>query len=173
MRAPVRPSERWLYRRGARQLAALAAALQRAGGNPGIRRATDAYDAGKLLNERPQRMLDLVAAIVLARDGLRALADKTPAPCPPCLVNPLHGPGPHAIDRFRFSKESVPYTKVPACAVCATMRELDWQVLMVVDGDGWFRPYCQIDEFWSKTGFGAFESDFPRRVLGHLGVDRR
>lgn len=172
VRAPVRPSEHWLYRRGALQLAALAAALQRAGVNRGTRRAADAYDAGQLLSESRPGMLDLVAAIVLARDGLRALRDKTPAPSPPCFVNPLHGPGRDVIGRYNFRFHQPPsHNRVPACTICARRRMVDSRVLWVPDGGGRPRPYFVIVGFWTRTGFGAFEPDFPRRVLEHLGVD--
>ncbi len=70
VRAPTQPTQSWLRRHGARQRAALAAALRRAEGNSGFRRAADACDAAALLTERPQGVLELVAAIVLARDGL-------------------------------------------------------------------------------------------------------
>jgi len=172
VRAPVRPSERWLYRRGVLQLAALAAALQRAGVNQGIRRAADAYDAGQLLSESRQGMLDLVAAIVLARDGLRALRDKTSTPSPPCFVNPLHGPCRYVIGRYNFHLHQPPsHNRVPACAACARRHFVDSRVLWVPDDGGRFRPYFMIVGFWTRTGFGAFEPDFPRRVLAHLGVD--
>jgi hypothetical protein len=172
VRAPVRPSENWLYRRGVRQLAALAAALQRAGVNQGIRRAADAYDAGQLLNESRQGMLDLVAAIVLARDGLRALTDETSTPSPPCFVNPLHGPSSRVIGRYKFRFHEPPsHNRVPACAACARRRSVDSRVLWVPNDGGRFRPYFLIMGFWTRTGFGAFEPDFPRRVLEHLGVD--
>jgi len=170
--APVQPSEHWLYRRGARQLAALAAALEHAGVNRGARRAADAYDAGQLLNERRQDMLELVAAIVLARDGLRALADKTSTPSPPCFVNPLHGPCSKVIERSKF-REFPPqsHSKVPACAACARRHDVGMRVLRLPDRDGQLLPYFRIWGFWTRTGFGAFEPDFPRRVLQHLGVD--
>jgi hypothetical protein len=172
VRAPVRPSERWLYRRGASQLAALADALQRAGVNRGIRRAADAYDAGQLLNESRQDRLDLVAAIVLARDGLQALRDETPTPSPPCFVNPLHGPCRDVIGRYNFRLHQPPsHNRVPACETCARRRFVDERVLCVPDGGGRFLPYFLIVGFWTRTGFGAFEPDFPRRVLAHLGVD--
>jgi len=172
VRAPVQPSEHWLYRRGALQLAALATALQHAGVNRGAHRAADAYDAGKLLNGRRQDMLELVAAIVLARDGLRALAEQTPTPSPPCFVNPLHGPCCKVIDRSKF-REFPPqsHSEVPACAACARRHDVGMRVLRLPDKDGQLLPYFRFWGFWTRTGFGAFEPDFPRRVLHHLGVD--
>jgi len=172
VRAPVQPSEHWLYRRGALQLAALATALQHAGVNRGAHRAADAYDAGKLLNGRRQDMLELVAAIVLARDGLRALAEQTPTPSPPCFVNPLHGPCYKVIDRSKF-REFPPqsHSEVPACAACARRHDVGMRVLRLPDKDGQLLPYFRFWGFWTRTGFGAFEPDFPRRVLHHLGVD--
>jgi len=172
VRAPVQPSEHWLYRRGALQLAALATALQHAGVNRGAHRAADAYDAGKLLNGRRQDMLELVAAIVLARDGLRALAEQTPTPSPPCFVNPLHGPCYKVIDRSKF-REFPPqsHSEVPACAACARRHDVGMRVLRLPDRDGQLLPYFRFWGFWTRTGFGAFEPDFPRRVLHHLGVD--
>ena len=169
--APVQPSARWLERCGARQLAALAAALQRPGAGQGARRAADAYDAGQLLNERRQDVLELVAAIVLARDGLRALACKTSTPSPPCFVNPLHGPGSKVIGRSRF-REFLPqsHSKMPACAACARRHDVGMRVLRLPDSDGQLWPYFRFSGFWTRTGFGAFEPDFPRRVLEHLGV---
>ena len=172
VRAPVQPSEHWLYRRGALQLAALATALQHAGVNRGAHRAADAYDAGKLLNGRRQDMLELVAAIVLSRDGLRALAEQTPTPSPPCFVNPLHGPCYKVIDRSKF-REFPPqsHSEVPACAACARRHDVGMRVLRLPDKDGQLLPYFRFWGFWTRTGFGAFEPDFPRRVLHHLGVD--
>ena len=172
VRAPVQPSEHWLYRRGALQLAALATALQHAGVNRGAHRAADAYDAGKLLNGRRQDMLELVAAIVLARDGLRALAEQTPTPSPPCFVNPLHGPCYKVIDRSKF-REFPPqsHSEVPACAACARRHDVGMRVLRLPDKYGQLLPYFRFWGFWTRTGFGAFEPDFPRRVLHHLGVD--
>ena len=169
--APVQPSARWLERCGARQLAALAAALQRPGAGQGARRAADAYDAGQLLNERRQDVLELVAAIVLARDGLRALAYKTATPSPPCFVNPLHGPGSKVIGRSRF-REFLPqsHSQMPACAACVRRHDVGMRVLRLPDSDGQLWPYFRFSGFWTRTGFGAFEPDFPRRVLEHLGV---
>ena len=44
------------------------------------------------------------------------------------------------------------------------------RVLRLPDTDGQLLPYFRFGGFWTRTGFGVFEPDFPRRVLEHLGV---
>jgi hypothetical protein len=170
VRAPAAPSEVWLRSHGRRQLAALSAALESAERNPGYRRAADAYDAGALLAARPQVLLDLVAVIVLARDGLIAIADATSKPAPPCFANPLHG---RAAKRSQWPTRwiSSPHQVVPLCASCSRSRaNFDRRILLAPGYDGRQVPYFQVAGFWGRTGFGAFEADFPRHVLEHLKV---
>jgi hypothetical protein len=165
--APARPTMPWLRRQCTTQLRALAAELRDAEGDLWFRRAADAYDAAALLADHPDGMLDMVAAIVLARDGLMAIAYRTSAPVPPCFPNPLHG---------RSSRSTqwppgirCPHAVVPACRRCAYSPYR--QMLYAPDSNGELVPYFQIPGFWGRTGFGAFEHDFPRHVLERLKVD--
>ena len=170
VRAPSAPTEGWLRSHGRRQLAALSAALESADGNPGYRRAADAYDASALLADRPQVLLDLVAVIVLARDGLIAISDATPRPAPPCFANPLHGRA-HKRSQWPAHRISSPHQVVPLCASCSRSRaNFDRRILLAPGYDGRPVPYFQLAGFWGRSGFGAFEADFPRRVLEHLKV---
>jgi hypothetical protein len=173
VRAPAEPTERWLRRRSARQLRALADALQQpaAEDNPGHRRAADAYDAACLLSDRPQELLDLVASIVLARDGLMAIIGTTATPPPPCYLNPLHGRSRRTMPWVSASIWC-PHRIVPACLRCASRwAALDTQVLRSPDAAGRPLPYFQIQGYWARTGFGAFEPDLPQRVLERLKVN--
>jgi len=171
VRAPAEPTERWLRRHGGPQLRALADALQSAGNNPGYRRAADAYDAAGLLLDRPKDVLDLVASIVLARDGLMAISHKTSRPRPPCFLNPLHG----CSTGMRLWTSTIiwcPHTEVPACSACGSARrEHDGMILLTLDYEGQLRPYFQVEVYWARTGFGANEPDLPQRVLERLKVD--
>lgn len=170
VRAPSAPTEAWLRSHGSRQLAALSAALESADGNPGYRRAADAYDAGALLADRPQALLDLVAVIVLARDGLIAISEATSKPPPPCFANPLHG---RADKRSQWPAHwiSSPHQVVPLCAPCSHSRaNFGRRILLAPGYDRRPVPYFQVAGFWGRSGFGAFEADFPRRVLEHLKV---
>ena len=170
VRAPVEPDERWLRRHGGRQLRALAVALQSAEDNPGYRRAADAFDAAGLLADRPQELLDLVASIILARDGLTAIKKQTSRPHPPCFLNPLHGCS-SGILQWTGVTIWCPHGEVPACSACAAAAVLEGQVLRTLDYEGQHKPYFQVSGYWARTGFGAFEPDLPRRVLERLKVD--
>jgi len=171
VRAPTEPTERWLRRHGDPQLRALAGALPSQADNPGYRRAADAYDAAALLADRPQELLDLVASIVLSRDGLMAIAKRTSRPRPPCFLNPLHGCS-SGIRRWRSVLIHCPHADVPACSGCASASyESDRLILRALDYEGRSRPYFHIAGYWARTGFGAFEPDLPQRVLERLKVD--
>jgi hypothetical protein len=171
VRAPAEPTERWLRRHGGPQLRVLAGALQNDGDNPGYRRAADAYDAASLLSDDPKDVLDLVASVVLARDGLKAISSRTARPRPPCFFNPLHG----CSSGIRLWTSAViwcPHAEVPACSACGSTRvEYDGMILLALDYEGQRRPYFHVEGYWARTGFGAFEPDLPQRVLERLKVD--
>jgi hypothetical protein len=170
-RAPAEPTERWLRRHGGPQLRALSGALESAGDNPGYRRAADAYDAAALLADRPQDLLDLVASIVLTRDGLAAITKRTARPRPPCFLNPLHRCS-SGIRQWRGVSFSCPHTEVPACSPCGSASHESGRLLLrTLDFEGNSRPYFHVEGYWARTGFGAFEPDLPRRVLERLKVD--
>jgi hypothetical protein len=173
--APTHPRQRWLARHGAQQTAALAATLRRAASNPGLHRATESYDAAGLLIKDPKGALDQVAVIVLARDGLMAIADTTATPRPPCLVNPLHGRSRRVI---RWTRPGIiPNRQIPVCWACAHVetrtriagwiqsaryegpgmtigaRAQDWigaRVLQVPDRDGCWVPHFQVWGIWPR-----------------------
>src|SRR5215475_9282974 len=129
VRAPSEPTERWLRRHGGPQLRELASALRAADDNPGYRRAAEAYDAAGLLADGPRELLDLVASIVLTRDGLMAIAGRTLRPRPPCFLNPLHGRS-NGIRRWHGVTFHCPHTEVPACSFCRSRtREQDRMIL--------------------------------------------
>ena len=112
-----------------------------------------------------------MASIVLARDGLMAIADRTSKPTAPCFANPLHG---RSSRTMRWVSVAIwcPHKVVPACHPCAsTGAALDNRLLRTRDYEGRSLPYFQVEGYWARTGFGAFEPDLPQRVLERLKVD--
>ncbi|KAB2346492.1 hypothetical protein [Actinomadura rudentiformis] len=168
--APAKPTVRWLRRTGAAELARLRAMLPEAEGDPGHTYAASAFDAAQILYDDAggdrERTLDLVGAIVLARQGQAALADKDPTPRPPCFVNPLHGPS-----TTRRVTKLVP-GQSPVCESCdgKPVKDLPAKVLRVPGPDG-PRPHYKVPGVWRDTAFGAKGKDFVPRVLEYLGVD--
>jgi hypothetical protein len=147
-------------------LAAALAAAEGDPGNPGRDRALACYDAAALLVAERKDRLDLLGALVLAREGQTALADRDPLPRPPCQVNPLHG---SALRRSRRGQGSQRARKLRAvCAGCAGCSgpERD-QRAWLEDGV----PYYRTTGFWTQVGFGALDAELPARVLEYLGVE--
>jgi hypothetical protein len=150
------------------QVAELGAALSPASDdpdNPGRDRALACYDAAALLAAERNDRLDLLGAIVLAREGRTALTDRDPQPLPVCQVHPLHGP---ALRRPERRRRSRPPRKLPAlCAGCkrCSGRERDQRALLAGDV-----PYYRTSCFWARVGFGALDAELPARVLEYLGV---
>ncbi|WP_329520426.1 hypothetical protein [Spirillospora sp. NBC_01491] len=173
--APARPSVKWLVRTGAKELERLRLMLSEAGDPPGRGFAVTAYDAAKILYDDAaagrDRALDLVGAIVLARQGLGAIAQKTASPPPPCFVNPLHGPSAHR-RQVRLDGETGPGRRRPLCAACNArpVAALARQVLEVSGPDG-PRPHHAVPGVWQDTAFGADGNDLVPRVLEYLGVE--
>lgn len=159
----------WLRKMARSQVAELGAALsatQDEPDNPGRYRALACYDAAALLAGERTDQLDLIGAIVLAREGRAALSDRDPHPLPVCQVHPLHGPAFRRPPRGR-----PPRAQRRLAAVCAGCRsypawELDRRALLA-DGV----PYYRTEGFWARVGFGAFDPELPARVLEYLGVE--
>jgi hypothetical protein len=148
------------------ELAEALAAAQGDRGNPGRDRALACYDAAALLVAERKDRLDLLGALVLAREGQSALADRDPLPRPACQVHPLHGA---AFRRSRRGQRSPQARKLRAvCAGCAGCSgpERDQRALLE-DGV----PYYRTTGFWAQVGFGALDAELPARVLEYLGVE--
>jgi hypothetical protein len=119
---------------------------------------------GSRAGEREDQ-LDLLGAVVLAREGRAALAGRDPLPRPACQVNPLHGPALRRPPRGRPPK--APRKLVALCAGCRGCPAGDRdQRALLTDGV----PYYRTEGFWARTGFGALDPDLPARVLEYLGV---
>jgi hypothetical protein len=185
--APAEPSRQWLRQHAAGELARLSAMIASGDdGNPGWERACDDYDAGKLAAAGPAgkeaAQIDLVGAIVLARDGLMALQPGDAEPSPPCQVNPLHGSGtavitaddlPPASPLRHFARQA-PHREMQACERCARLARagasLHDSVLRVTD-DGRRTTYYQVASVWRDRRFGASGPGLPQAVREHLGVE--
>lgn len=158
----------WLSKVARSEIAQLAAALSATHDdpdNPGRDRALACYDAAALLSAEREDRLDLLGAIVLAREGQTALEDRDPLPLPVCQVHPLHGPAdrrPAARRRLQLGKPRV------MCASCrgSTKLERDKRALLVAGV-----PYYRTQGFWASVGFGALDPELPTRVLEYMGVE--
>jgi len=170
--APAEPSMKWLRRTGGRELDRLRALLPESTGNPGREYAVSAYDVAQILyddaGDDPGRSLDLVGAIVLARLGRAALAQKTARPPAPCYVNPLHGP---STQNRKMQLGSAGPRRRRVCAACGgrgltapAARELK------VPGPDGPRPHHTTAGVWKDTAFGA-DGDLIRRIQEYLGVE--
>ncbi|WP_433338099.1 hypothetical protein [Spirillospora sp. CA-294931] len=168
-----RPSMRFLRRTGAGELASLSALLPENEENPAHSYAASAYDVARLLHDEAGedvgRAIDLVGAIVLAREGRRALAAKDPAPRPACFVNPLHGPA-RRRKHVRLDGAKGKGTPRSLCDACHGMpsSQLAGRVLQVPGSDG-PRPHYAIPGVWRDTAFGSTPNLVPR-VQEYLGV---
>lgn len=146
------------------QLVAALSATQGDPDNPGRDRALACYDAAALLAAERNDRLDLLGAVVLAREGQAALAHRDPLPLPACQVHPLHGPAVRRPPPRRQPRPSTPHTLCSDCERCS-MRERQKRALRVAGV-----PYYRAPGFWSTVGFGALDPDLPARVLEYLHV---
>lgn len=207
-RMPASPHYQWLLHHARGECAELGRLIADGGdGNPGWSRACDDYDAAMLIvggggqedvRQTGARMdqIDLVGAIVLARDGRMALRHGTDEPPPPCLVNPLHGaavtglpadvsfrtPVLQDLHRAALSRE------FPLCQRCAKLaadarlksrgglssgrvpgQQLRARVLRV-EFDGKRQRYDEFGSVWREHGFGADGPGLPQTVREHLNV---
>ena len=157
----------WLHKAARSEIARLVAALSATHAdpdNPGRDRALACYDAAALLAAERNDRLDLLGAVVLAREGQTALADRNPLPLPVCQVHPLHGPAVRRPPPRRRPPPGKPHT---VCAGCErySMSERHKRALRVADV-----PYYRTSGFWSTVGFGALDPELPARVLEYLHV---
>ncbi|WP_018656590.1 hypothetical protein [Actinomadura flavalba] len=170
--APLRATPRHLSRTAAREIDGLRGDLAAADGNPGEAFAGAAYDAAHLLLEDvtrsggAERSGDLLTALVLARRGRRALADRDARPATPCFINPLHGPS--------ARKRPIPGRGASrrVCGACADAPRgaLAGRYLRVHDDRGRFVRHDDLGGLWAATGHGTRHDPAPR-ILEHLGVD--
>lgn len=158
----------WLHKVARSEIAQLGATLSAGHAdpdNPGRDRALACYDAAALLSAEREDRLDLLGAVVLAREGQTALTDGDPLPLPVCQVHPLHGPAVRRPPRRRRPRLSKPYAVCAGCAKCS-MPERHKRALLV-DGV----PYYRTQGFWVSVGFGALDPELPTRVLEYLRVE--
>jgi hypothetical protein len=157
----------WLHKVARSEIARLVAALSATDAdpdNPGRDRALACYDAAALLAAEREDRLDLLGAVVLAREGQTALADRDPLPLPVCQVHPLHGPATRRPAPRRPPRPGKPHAICAGCGRC-TMLGRDKRALLV-DGV----PYYQTAGFWAGVGFGALDPELPTRVLEYMHV---
>jgi hypothetical protein len=147
------------------QLIATLSATQDDPGNPGRDRALACYDAAALLAAERNDRMDLLGAVVLAREGQTALADRNPLPLPVCQVHPLHGPAVRRPPPRRRPRPSKPHTVCAGCERCS-MPERHKRALRVAGV-----PYYLTSGFWSTVGFGALDPELPARVLEYMHVE--
>jgi hypothetical protein len=157
----------WLHKVAQSEITRLVAALSSTDAdpdNPGRDRALACYDAAALLAAEREDRLDLLGAVVLAREGQTALADRDPLPLPACQVHPLHGP---AVRRRATRQRPRPGNPRVMCAECekCTMVEWDKRALLVTGV-----PYYRKAGFWATVGFGALDPELPARVLEYMHV---
>jgi hypothetical protein len=184
-RMPRSPSSSWLRRHAQGELAALGQLIATGNDtNPGWSRACDDYDAGKLVLTPTAEQVDLVGAIVLARDGRLAVAWKTAAPPPPCLVNPLHGrsvgdlPGGNALGLL---SGRIPGRGIPVCSRCARAARrgrvprlgnmaTPAARLLLVKHEGKRMPYFAFRNLWWDAWSGSSGRSLPQAIRERLGV---
>ncbi|GAA0578613.1 hypothetical protein GCM10009546_46350 [Actinomadura livida] len=171
------PSMRRLRRLAAKDVGALRQALATADAERGRSYAVSAYDAAQILyddaKEDEDRAIDLVGAIVLARQGQVALSRDSSDPPVPCAVNPLHG---DSVTRRRLAKltHKVLPKPCPLCESCADVEKrqgLTDRHLLKVPGPGRPRPHTAIPGVWRDTAWGATGKKFLPRVMRYLGVE--
>lgn len=179
--ARTRPSMRWLRRHGAKDLERLRRLLTTADGEQqGRPYAVSAYDAAQILyddaKDDESKAIDLVGAIVLARQGHAALTRDVASPPSPCLVNPLHG-GSVVRQRVRKLEKEHGGALPRPCPLCANCRDLDKRHglderrLLQVPGPDGHRPHTLVQGVWRDTAWGAHGKTFLPRVMRYLGVD--
>lgn len=190
-RMPAAPSTGWLLRHARGELGQLERLIGPGGDvNPGWQRACDDYDVGKLSLTSDPEQIDLVGAIVLAREGRLALTAQTGHPPAPCVVNPLHGRSAGTIEAshhaaLRSLRELTRKTgldAVPLCAACYRRAERGRLVDLArlaaqqlqVEHAGQRTFYYTFDSVWRDAAFGASGDGsgpgLPQAVRGHLGV---
>lgn len=147
------------------QLVVAISATQGDPDNPGRDRALACYDAAALLAAERKDPLDLLGAVVLAREGQTALAHRDPLPLPACQVHPLHGPAVRRLPSRRPPRPSRPHSVCAGCKKCSTP-ERDKKALLVAGV-----PYYRTPGFWSAVGFGALDPELPTRVLEYMRVE--
>ena len=158
----------WLHKVAESEIAELVAGLSAAGAdpaNPGRDRALACYDAAALLAAERDDRLDLLGAVVLAREGKTALAHRDPLPLPACQVHPIHGPAVSRPTPKRRPRPRRPHAVCAGCRKCSRL-ERDKRALLVAG-----IPYYQTPGFWANVGFGALDPELPTRVLEYLRVE--
>ncbi|MGP4028484.1 hypothetical protein [Actinomadura sp. 3N407] len=173
----TKPSMRRLRRQGAKELERLRRLLTATEAGHGRPYAVSAYDAAQILYDDAKddvdRAIDLVGAIVLARQGRLALIRDIASPPVPCVVNPLHG---ESTVRRRLAKLDHKVLPKP-CPVCEACNEFDkrsgltQQHLLKVPGPDGHRPHTAIPGVWRDAAWGATGKNFLPRVMRYLGVD--
>ncbi|MEU8799972.1 hypothetical protein [Spirillospora sp. NPDC048819] len=171
------PSLRQLRHHGAKELERLQSLLTTTSAGRGRAYAVSAYDAAQILyddaKDDADRAIDLVGAIVLARQGQLVLSQNIVEPPAPCVVNPLHG---ESTTRRRLAK--LTHKVLPkACPLCEACDVLDRRIgltdrhLLKVPGPGRHRPHTAIPGVWRDAAWGATGKNFLSRVMRYLGVD--
>lgn len=177
-RPGAKPGMRRLRRQAAKDVARLREALVTTEAEQGRRYAVSAYDAAQILyddaKDDEERAIDLVGAIVLARQGLLALLRDTDSPPVPCLVNPLHGESAARRRLTLIHDDALPH-RAPLCASCADRQErfgVTEASLLRIPGPGGRRPHLAVPGVWRDTAWGARgRKNFLPRVMRYLGVD--
>src|SRR5690606_16052229 len=156
-----RAGMRRLRRQAAKDVARLREALVTTEAEQGRRYAVCAYDAAQILyddaKDDEERAIDLVGAIVLARQGLLALLRDTDSPPVPCLVNPLHGESAARRRLTLIHDDALPH-RAPLCASCADRQErfgVTEASLLRIPGPGGRRPHLAVPGVWRDTAWGA------------------
>ncbi|MFG2089908.1 MULTISPECIES: hypothetical protein [unclassified Spirillospora] len=171
------PSMRQLRHHGAKELERLQSLLTTTGAERGRPYAVSAYDAAQILyddaKDDADRAVDLVGAIVLARQGRLVLSRDIAEPPAPCVVNPLHG---ESTARRRLAKLTHKVLPKP-CPLCEACNEHDQRQgltdrhLLKVPGPERHRPHTAIPGVWRDASWGATGKNFLPRVMRYLGVD--
>ncbi|MFI0368732.1 hypothetical protein ACH35V_12680 [Actinomadura sp. 1N219] len=173
-RAPRKPSMRWLRRNAAEEVGRLRDLLATAEAERGRLFAVSAYDAAQILyddaKDDEERAIDLVGAIVLARQGRIALTRNVALPPAPCLVNPLHGESTGRAYVPKLDGDGVLPKPCPLCGACQETERrtgLRRHHLMEIGG----RPHTAVRGVWRDTAWGADRKKFLPRVMRYLGVE--
>ncbi|MEO3827592.1 hypothetical protein [Actinomadura sp. B10D3] len=172
-----KPGMRRLRREAAKEVERLNRLLAATDKGRGRRYAVSAYDAAQILyddaKDDENKAIDLVGAIVLARQGQIALTRDIASPPAPCLVNPLHG---ESVVRKRVRK--LEENGVPReCPLCKRCREFDKryglgeQHLLTIPGPDGRRPHTLVPGVWQDTAWGSRGKNFLPSVMRYLGVD--
>ncbi|WP_433461599.1 hypothetical protein [Spirillospora sp. CA-128828] len=176
--APTAPGTRWLRRNAAKELERLRRLLTTADAEQGRPYAVSAYDAAQILYDDAkadeEKAIDLVGAIVLARQGRIALTRDTASPPAPCLINPLHGESTVRKRLPRLDEHDALPKPCPLCQTCGESEErhgLTEARLLKIPGPDGRRPHTLVPGVWRDTAWGARGKNFLPRVMRYLGVD--